>query len=305
MPESEDHRFGFVALAGPPNAGKSTLINRLVGEKVSIVSRRPQTTRHRVLGIRSEDHYQAVFVDTPGLHHDQKKNLNKMINRTALASVTDVDLVLFLIDHHGWNPSSEKALRQVARSETPIILVINKVDTLKDRTRLLPLIQRSSELHDFAEIIPLSALRLESDQTMRHDFLQTLVRYLPEGPPGFPADQVSDRSVRFQAAELVREQTFLMLGKELPYESAVEVTRFDDSDDALWEIDMIIWVEKPGQKAIVIGKGGKQLGAIGTKARLAMEKAFDVRVRLNLWVKQRQGWADNASMLRALGYGEE
>lgn len=302
---AEPHRFGFVALAGPPNAGKSTLINGLVGQKVSIVSRRPQTTRHRVLGILTEEHHQVVFVDTPGLHHDQAKNLNRMINRTAMSSVTDVDVVVFIIDHRGWTPASEKSLRQVAQTGIPLILLINKIDTLRDKSKLLPLIKRSSELHDFAEIIPISALKLRADKTAFDGFMNSLLSRLPQGPPGFPADQVSDRGPRFRASELVREQTFLLLGEELPYESAVEVTKFDDSDDKFWEIDMVIWVEKPGQKGIVIGKGGNQLGTIGERARKSMEYEFDVRIRLNLWVKQRQGWADNASMLRALGYGEE
>lgn len=297
----DSHRFGFVTLAGPPNAGKSTLINQLIGQKISIVSRRPQTTRHRVLGIKTMDHAQVVFVDTPGLHHDEKKNLNRMINRTAINSLSDVDLIIFMIDHRGWTPSVTRSLKQVIDRQCPVLLVINKIDTLRDKTRLLPLIQESSQLHDFVEIVPLSALTLKDTAS----FTDTIVKYLPEGPAGFPEDQISDRSERFLASELVREQTFLQLGEELPYESAVEVTRFDQQDPDFWNIDMIIWVERPTQKSIVIGKGGQQLKLIGQRARVAMEREFDVRIHLNLWVKERKGWADNKSMLHSLGYAEE
>ncbi len=295
---SQTHRFGFVALSGPPNVGKSTLINQLVGQKISIVSRRPQTTRHRILGIKTLDHAQVVFVDTPGLHHGEKKNLNRVINRTAINSVTDVDLIIFMIDHRGWNQTNIHGFRQVAERKVPILLVINKIDTLKDKAALLPLIKESSERYDFVAIIPLSALRL-GDTT---SFLDSVIRYLPEGPPGFPPDQVCDRGEQFLASELVREQTFLLLGKELPYESAVEVTRFDQDDPEFWYLDMIIWVEKSSQKSIVIGRGGKQLKAIGERARKAMERTFKTRIHLNLWVKERKGWADNNNMLKSLGY---
>jgi len=298
---AEPHRFGFVTLAGPPNAGKSTLMNHLLGQKISIVSRRPQTTRHRVLGIKTMDHAQVVFVDTPGLHHDEKKNLNRMINRTAINSLSDVDLIVFMIDHRGWSAPVIRSLKQVINRQCPVLLVINKIDTLRDKTKLLPLIKESSELHDFVEIVPLSALNLDQNDS----FIDTLIKYLPEGPPGFPKDQISDRSERFLASELVREQTYLQLGKELPYESAVEVTRFDQQDPDFWNIDMIIWVERSTQKSIVIGKGGQQLKLIGQRARVAMERAFDVRIHLNLWVKERKGWADNTSMLHSLGYSEE
>ena len=297
----EAHRFGFVTIAGPPNAGKSTLINRLVGHKISITSRRPQTTRHRILGIRTRPDAQVVFVDTPGLHHDAGKRLNRMINRTAINSLSGIDLVVFMIDHRGWTPSIVSAFQKVRERNVPILLVINKIDELKDKTRLLPLIKESSELYDFVEIIPLSAKKMVDENV----FLDTLISHLPHGPAGFPADQVSDRSDRFIASELVREQTFHLLGNELPYESAVEVTRFDQEDPNYWKIDMIIWVDKPSQKSIVIGKHGVRLKTIGTRARVEMEKLFNVRIYLNLWVKHRKGWADNAKIVHSLGYGEE
>lgn len=295
------HRFGFVTVAGPPNAGKSTLINRLVGQKISITSRRPQTTRHRILGIKTLSKAQIVFVDTPGLHHDEKKRLNRMINRTAINSLSEVDLIVFMIDHRGWSPSTVKSFQKIKQRDAPVVLVINKIDTLKDKSRLLPLIKESSEIYDFVEIVPLSAKKLEN----KDEFLNTLISHLPEGPPGFPADQISDRSERFIASELVREQTFQTLGEELPYESAVEVTRFDQEDPDYWKIDMTIWVDKPSQKSIVIGKQGVRLKTIGTRARMEMEKSFGVRIYLNLWVKHRKGWADNAAMVKSLGYGEE
>ena len=298
---SEPHRFGVVALSGPPNVGKSTLLNRIVGEKISIISRRPQTTRHRILGIKTLANAQLVFVDTPGLHRDQPGRLNRMINRTALNSLTEVDLIIFMIDYRGWTAELEKLFSQVARKNTPVILVINKIDRLSDRKRLLPLIEQSSHIHPFTEIMPLSARKL----TDLDSFLEVITAALPEGAPGFPADQRTDRSERFFASELVREQTFRLLGRELPYASAVEVTRFEYNHDQLLSVGVIIWVEKASQKAIIIGHGGRQLKAIGQKSRLQMEKSFGARVYLDLWVKVRKGWADNATILRLLGYSED
>ncbi len=295
------HRFGYITVSGPPNSGKSTLVNRLTGSKVSIVSRRPQTTRHRIMGIRTLPGAQIVFVDTPGLHFGQQKNLNRQINRTARASLEGVDLVLFMIDHRGWTPDLKRTLRVVTVQRVPVILLINKIDTLRDKPRLLPLIQESDKLHDFRAIIPLSALKDDLDRTLLPD----LIRQLPEGACGFPAEQVSDRGPRFRAAELVREQTFALLGDELPYESAVEVTRFDSKAPDHWEFEMTIWVEREGQKGIVIGKNGQVLKTIGQRARKAMEDQFGVRVRLDLWVKRRQGWGDSLSMLRSLGYTDD
>lgn len=302
----EPHRFGVIALSGPPNAGKSTLLNRIIGEKISIMSRRAQTTRHRILGIKTLAAAQLVFVDTPGVQHRPPKGLSRVINRTALGGLNDVDLVLFMLDHRGWTPQLEQLFAQVARAATvdgraaPFILLINKIDRLKDRARLLPIIKHSARLHPFREIIPVSARKLKDVD----GFLQLIAAQLPEGGPGFPADQFTDRSQRFLAAELVREQMLHMLGHELPYASAVDVTRFEYSDDKLLHVDVTIWVEKVSQKSIVIGRGGRQLKAIGQAARRQMEKAFGGRVRLEPWVKVKKGWAGNAAMLRALGYLE-
>lgn len=299
------HRFGFIALAGAPNVGKSTMINRLVGAKVSIISRKPQTTRHRILGIKTREDAQLVFVDTPGLHSAQNKNLNRMLNRTAINSLSNVDIIVFMIDHRGWKPDLVNALKKVTLSQAiekqiPLILVINKMDRFQDKTRLLPLIQQSSELYNFLEIVPISARKMHDTE----DFLSLLIKHLPVAPAGFPSDQITDRDNRFMVAELVREQTFLLLGNELPYESAIEVTRFENSDPEFWNIDMTIWVGKASQKSIVIGNRGSRLKAIGESSRKQIEHAFETRVRLNLWVKQRKGWRDNNNMLESLGYCE-
>ena len=295
-----EHKFGFVALIGAPNVGKSTLLNKLVGQKISIISRRPQTTRHRVVGIRTEPQYQIAFVDTPGLHSDQKKSLNRVINRTAISSMSDVDVILFLIDYRGWNGKLRAVFQHASTRNTPVILLINKIDKLADKSQLLPLIKESSDIHDFAEVIPVSALKMAKPG----EFCQLLARHLPEGPPGFPADQVTDRSERFFASELVREQTYLILGQELPYSIATQVTAFKKNDKGVLGIDVTIWVEKQGQKLIVIGKDGSQLKKIGSGARRQMEMVFDCKVFLNLWVKVKKGWADQDALLRSLGYSE-
>ncbi len=298
---SESHRFGVITLTGPPNAGKSTLLNGIVGKKISIMSRRPQTTRHRILGIKTLPNAQLVFVDTPGMHREQNRSLNRVINRTAINSMSEADLIIFMIDFRGWTSGLEKLFARVADENTPVILVINKIDRLRDRERLLPLIEQSARIHPFKEIIPLSARKPGNIRA----FIETIIAALPEGAPGFPADQHTDHSERFFASELVREQTFRLLGNELPYASAVEVTRFEYKDDKLLHVGMIIWVEKSSQKSIVIGQGGRQLKTIGERARKEMEKSFGVRVYLELWVKVKKGWADNATMLRLLGYMED
>ena len=295
-----EHRFGFAALIGAPNVGKSTLLNQLVGQKISIISRRPQTTRHRILGIVTEKDFQISFVDTPGLHGDQKKNLNRVINKTAISSMSDVDLIVFMIDHRGWDSVVDAAFNHARLKSIPIMLLINKVDQLKDKSELLPLIDTCRKIHDFVDIIPISAIRLKE----REKFLLQIAKYLPQGSPGFPEEQITDRSQRFIAAELVREQTFLALGQELPYSIAVEIVKYQENDNGLLQVDALIWVEKQGQKSIVIGKQGKQLKLIGTRARVQMEKIFDQKVFLNIWVKIKKGWGDQEASLRSLGYSE-
>lgn len=298
------HRFGFATLAGAPNVGKSTLLNQIIGKKISIVSRRAQTTRHRILGVKTLPEFQIVFVDTPGLHivqrKNQQKNLSRIINKTALSSMSDVDLILFMIDYKGWSKSCLAAFKHAQAKNIPIILLINKIDRLKDKTRLLPLIEESKNMHEFAAIMPISALNLEP----MNDFLKTLASHIPTGAAGFPEQQITDRSERFMAAELVREQIFMTLGQELPYAIAAEVDKFEINEQDVLCIDIIIWVEKSGQKSIVIGKHGQQLKTIGTSARKQMESAFAKKVYLHLWVKVKKRWADRAALLHSLGYGE-
>lgn len=298
----ENKIFGFVALVGPPNAGKSTLMNHMIGSKIAITSRKPQTTRHRILGIKTTDDAQIVFVDTPGIHDPGKRQLNKIINKTAINSLEDVDLVLFMMDDRTWNEEVELAFNAVRAAKAPIFLLINKIDKLKDKKALLPLIAQAREKHDFAEIIPLSALQAKDTAAL----WQTLLGSLPadEMGFGFPADQITDKSQRFLASELVREQLFRQLGQELPYSTAVELIRFTEEDDQFISMEMTIWVDRAGQKGIVVGKNGIKLKEIGTRAREQMQSLFGKRVHVSLWVKVRKGWADNARMLQSIGYTE-
>lgn len=295
---TENHRFGFAALVGAPNVGKSTLLNQVVGQKISIVSQRPQTTRHRILGIKTTPDYQMVFVDTPGLHENQPRTLNRIINRTAIIGMSDVDIILFMIDHRGWSRDVNQIFAHVKSRSIPVILIINKIDKVRDKSHLLPIIEESRKIYDFKEIVPLSALRF----TDKDRFLALVSEYLPDGSCCFPEQQITDRSDRFMASEFIREQTFLKLRQELPYSIATEVTRFEVNDRDILCIDAVIWVEKQGQKSIIIGKQGKQLKQIGTQARLQMERTFRRKVFLNLWTRVRKGWANQEAMLRSLGY---
>jgi GTP-binding protein Era len=297
---SVDYRCGFVAIIGRPNVGKSTLLNRLVGHKVSITSRRPQTTRHRILGIKTDERVQVIYVDTPGLHAAAGNTMSRYLNRAASGGVAGVDCVILLIGAEGWRPEDEQALALARRQDAPVLLVINKVDKLKDRTRLLPLIDESREKMAFTHILPVSA---RSGNGIA-DLERAIDGYLPVQAPHFPPDQVSDRNDRFMAAELVREQVFRLLGKEVPYATAVEVQEFRE-EPKLLRIEAVIWVEKDGQKAIVIGNKGERLKDIGRQARLQMQKVFGRKVYLGLWVKVRAGWSDDARALKSLGYGDD
>lgn len=298
---TESFRSGLIAIIGRPNVGKSTLLNRLVGEKVSITSRRTQTTRHRILGIKTQPSAQLVFVDTPGLQTQQKTAMNQYMNKAARASLEGVDCVLLLIGARGWQPGDEYPLRCVSRDpHTPIILVINKIDELKDRGKLLPLIEASAAKAAFADIVPVSARTGDNIG----DLEKVIVRHLPEQAAAFAPEQRTDRGERFLAAELVREQIFRGYGQEIPYATAVEIERFQH-EKKLLRVEAAIWVEKEGQKAILIGKNGERLKDIGQRARIAMEKRFGVKVYLGLWVKVREGWSDDLRALRSLGYMEE
>lgn len=300
--QKDSRIFGFVALVGPPNAGKSTLMNHMIGTKVAITSRKPQTTRHRILGIKTTEVAQVVFVDTPGIHDPGKRQLNKVINKTAINSLEDVDIILFMMDDRGWNEEVELAFSAIGNPKVPVYLLINKVDKLSDKKILLPLIEKARDRYNFEQIIPISAQQKRDTDALWN----TLLKYLPADGMGygFPADQITDKSQRFLASELVREQLFRQLGQELPYATAVEVTRFEIEDEEFISMDMTIWVDRDGQKGIIVGKKGVKLKEIGTRARQQMQSLFGKRVHLGLWVKVRKGWADNARMLKSLGYTE-
>ncbi len=293
-------RCGYVAIVGRPNVGKSTLLNHILGQKISITSRKPQTTRHQVLGIKTEGEVQTVYVDTPGLHLEANKAINRYMNRAASTALRDVDVVVFVIDARRWTEEDAWVLEQVKAASCPVFLAINKVDQFADKAQLLPKIQELSALHDFAEVVPLSALRGQNLDALEN----SIARYLPEGVHFFPEDQVTDRSQRFLAAELVREKVMRQLGDEVPYAMTVEIEEFKQKGRTL-HISALILVERDGQKKIIIGQKGARLKQIGQDARLDMEAAFDSKVMLNLWVKVKSGWSDDERALRSLGYDDE
>lgn len=291
-------RSGFVAVVGRPNVGKSTLINALVGTKVSIVTPRPQTTRHRILGIRNEPAAQFVFVDTPGLHSHERKAMNRFMNRTADAAIADAELVLFVSEANRWTSEDERALGRVAATaRCPVLAVLNKIDKVHPKGELLEAIADMAGRHAFAEIVPVSARRGDN-----LDRLAQVVRgYLPESPPLFPATTVSDRSESFRAAEVIREKLTLALRQEVPYGLTVEIERFEREGERL-VIGAVIWVERESQKGIVVGKGGALLKRAGRAARLELKAQHGMPVHLDLWVKVRENWADSEEQLMRLGY---
>ncbi|RFA28347.1 GTPase Era [Alkalilimnicola ehrlichii] len=291
---------GFVALVGRPNVGKSTLLNRLIGQKISIVSQRPQTTRHRILGIHHRDDAQIIYVDTPGLHSKTPKAMNRYLNRAAATVLEDVDVVAFVVEGIRWTPDDEFVLEKLKRLDTPVILVINKIDKVRDKSLLLPHIASLSEKYAFADVIPVSAAKGTQLDALEEAFKSLL----PMSPPLFPDEQVTDRSERFMAAELVREQLMRTLGQEVPYATTVEIEAFE-REGRLLKVAALIWVERSGQKTIVIGRQGQVLKRVGKSAREAMEGLFDCRVYLQLWVKVREGWSDDERALQSLGYFEE
>jgi len=293
-----DFRCGFVALAGRPNVGKSTLLNALIGFRLSIVSPRPQTTRHRILGIATNDAGQILYVDTPGLHRGAKRAMNRSLNRAVHSALSEVELVVQVIEAGRWTDEDEALYEVLAEQSIPRLLAINKVDLSKDKATLLPFVAELTAKHDFAAVHYISALKQKGLDTLTQDILTRL----PVRAPMFGEDEITDRSERFLAAEMVREQLMLRLNQELPYATTVEIEQFSDRDDGIAEIHAVIWVERDGQKAIVIGQGGEQLKAIGSAARRHMERAFGRKVFLRLWVKVREGWADDEAMLKQFGY---
>lgn len=292
-------RFGYVALVGRPNVGKSTLLNRLLGQKLSIVSAKPQTTRHRILGIKTTSAAQMVFIDTPGLHHAGQRAMNRYLNRSAESALGHADVIVWLIDQAGWTSADEVVRQRVSITATPVILAINKADRLTDKTLLLPFLKAASDYFPFREIVPISALKGANIGALE----TSVVALLPAGDPVYPEDQLSDRPLRFFAAELIREKLLYRLGQEIPYALTVSIESFKETP-TLATIHATIWVERSGQKAIVIGRQGTLLKEAGTAARRELQSLLDRRVNLQLWVKVREGWSDNDAALRSLGYAD-
>ncbi|WP_407410365.1 GTPase Era [Acinetobacter sp.] len=306
-----DYRSGFVAIVGRPNVGKSTLMNHILGQKLSITSRKPQTTRHKIVGIDSREKSQAVFVDTPGMHKKEVRAINKMMNRAAHSALRDVNLVLFVLDADKWTQNDDLVLEKLKHADMPVILVINKIDTLENKNHALPLIQERAKLMNFAEIVPVSALRGANLDHLR----DTIAKYLPFQPPLYSLDQLTDRSERFLASEIIREKIMRQLGEELPYDLTVQIESFKTEEATLNEktgrmkapctyIDATIFVDRAGQKAIVIGEKGAKLKKIGMDARVDMEKMFEQKIMLTLWVKVKGGWSDDERALKSLGYSD-
>lgn len=292
---------GMVAIVGRPNVGKSTLLNCIVEQKVSITSRKPQTTRHRILGIHTEDNYQAVYVDTPGLHSDEKRAINRLMNRAASSSIGDVEAILFVVEGTHWTSDDEMVLNKIKNSGHPIFLIINKADNVKDKADLVPHVQWLHEKGAFEGIIPISA------KTGKNvDLVKAEVRKrLPPCEFYFPEDYVTDRSMRFLASEIVREKLMRFMGDELPYSVTVEIEQFKWQENGIWQINALILVERDSQKRMVIGNKGEKLKTIGREARKDLEAMLDNKVFLELWVKVKSGWADDERALRSLGYGED
>lgn len=288
---------GYIALVGRPNVGKSTLLNHILQQKLSITSDKPQTTRHSILGIQTKGDYQFVYVDTPGIHRGSKKTMNRLMNKTAHAALRDVDVVAFVVDGTHWEEGDEFVLELIKQAEVPCILVVNKVDKIDDKDQLLPWLQAMSERHDFKAMIPLSAKTgLQVDHLQ-----QQLQGYLPEGRHLFAEDQFTDRSIRFLCAELLREKIFRLCGQELPYSTTVDIESYKDEGE-LVRIHALILVDKESHKRMIIGDKGKKLKDMATSARLDMEKLLDKKVFLQCWCKVKSGWADDEHILRQLGY---
>jgi len=294
----EDFRCGAVALLGRPNVGKSTLLNAMIGFRLSIVSPRPQTTRHRILGIATNEAGQILYVDTPGLHRGAKRAMNRSLNRAARSAISEVELAVQVIESGRWTDEDQALYEALAEQKIPRLLAINKVDLAKDKSAMLPFVAGLMEQHSFDEVYYVSALKEKGLKELE----QGILKRLPVRAPMYGEDEITDRSERFLAAEMVREQLMLRLDQELPYATTVEIEQFNDREDGVAEIHAVIWVERDGQKAIVIGNGGLQLKAIGSAARRKMEQLFERKIYLRLWVKVREGWVDDETMLKKFGY---
>ncbi len=296
---AESFHAGTIAVIGRPNVGKSTLVNALVGARVSIVSPKAQTTRHRLLGIATFPEGQLLLVDTPGIHRAEKRAINRYMNRAARGALAGVDVAVLVVEAGRWTDDDDLALAALKEAKVPAVLVVNKVDRVKDKQELLPFIAKHAHGDAFAAVHPLSALKRKGMDALVRD----LIGLLPASEPHYGEDEITDRSQRFLAGELVREQLMLRLGEEVPYSATVAVDRFDE-DGAMFRVAATIWVEREGQKAIVVGKGGESIKQIGRAARENMERLFDRKVFLELWCKVREGWADDVNALNQFGYVE-
>lgn len=295
---NEQPHCGFIAIVGRPNVGKSTLLNSLLGQKVSITSRKAQTTRHRIMGIDTQGAYQAIYVDTPGLHIEEKRAINRLMNRAANSSLGDVELVIFVVEGTHWTDDDEMVLHKLSKLTCPVILAINKVDNVLDKASLLPHITELSQKMTFLDVVPISA-----ENGMNVDIIAKIVHQcLPEGQHHFPEDYITDRSQRFMASEIIREKLMRFLGEELPYSVTVEIERFDESKSGFVMINGLILVEREGQKKMVIGNKGQKIKQIGIESRHDLEVLLERKVHLELWVKVKSGWADDERALRSLGY---
>lgn len=297
MSELDIQKSGYVAIVGRPNVGKSTLLNGLLGEKVSITSPKPQTTRWQVLGIQTRDHAQIIYIDTPGMHKEEKRAMNRYMNRVADSVLLDADVLVFVVDATIWRHEDEIVLKKLQSSDKPVVLVLNKIDLLKDKAELLPLIDKLQSQLDFAAIVPVSAMKRDNTEHLEDE----IAKLLPEGGQLFPEDQLTDKTIRFQVAEVIREKLILLTEEELPYATTVEIEQFKE-EEKLIEISAVIWVERQGQKIIVIGKKGARLKKVGIQARREIEKMLDKKVFLRLWVKVKENWTDDDKALRGLGY---
>jgi len=293
---TNEFRSGFAALVGRPNVGKSTLLNSIVGEKLSIVTPRPQTTRHRIVGIANLPDAQIAFVDTPGLHQHGSRALNRAMNRTAATSLNDADVVVLVIDATKWTAEDDLALERVVASGLPAIAAVNKIDQVRPRDKLLPYIADLSKRHNFADIVPISALKSDGVGVLK----ATIAKHMPVAPAMYADDQKTESTLDFRIAEMIREKLTLELNQEVPYGVAVEVEQMKEEDGQL-TVDAAIWVDREGQKPIVIGAKGERLKRVGRSARIALNDLLGRRLHLNLWVKVRENWADNARALKHLG----
>lgn len=299
-PGGQLSHVGYVALVGRPNVGKSTLLNRILGQKISITTRKPQTTRHQIIGIKTEDDSQVIYVDTPGIHRHGGKAINRAMNRAAHSVFHDVDVVVMIVEGDRWGDEEDMILGYLREVSKPVILAINKVDRIADKEKLLPVLEAHAKRYPFHALVPISARKGNYV-----DQLESLVTgLLPAAPALFPEDQITDRSERFLAAEIVREKLMRQLGQELPYALTVEIERFQDGPSVI-EISALIWVERAAHKSIVIGNQGARLKDVGSQARKDMETMFGKQVFLQLWVKVREGWTDDERALRRFGYGEQ